>query len=103
MRLALVGLTALALSAGAALAQDPERMDQVARAALEAEEFSGSVLVARDGQDVAELLAGLTPERAAEIGEAARMRVLAEHSYTLRGAQVDALLRAQLRQVREAA
>lgn len=61
------------------------------------------VLVARDGQDVAELLAGLTPERAAEIGEAARMRVLAEHSYTLRGAQVDALLRAQLRQVREAA
>ncbi len=61
------------------------------------------VLVARDGKDVAELLAGLTPERAAEIGEAARMRVLAEHSYTLRGAQVDALLRAQLRQVREAA
>ncbi|WP_294313321.1 glycosyltransferase [uncultured Sphingomonas sp.] len=61
------------------------------------------VLVARDGKDVAELLAGLTPERAAEIGEAARMRVLAEHSYTLRGAQVDALLRAQLRQVQEAA
>lgn len=50
MRLALVSLTALVLSAAPALAQDPERMDQVARVALEAEEFSGSVLVARDGE-----------------------------------------------------
>jgi len=50
MRLVLVSLTALALSAAPALARDPERMDQVARAAAEADEFSGSVLVARDGE-----------------------------------------------------
>ena len=46
----LVSLSALALSATSALAQDPERMDAVVRAAAEAEEFSGSVLVARDGE-----------------------------------------------------
>ena len=50
------------------------------------------VLVARDGQDVAEHLAALTPERARAIGQAALARVLAEHTYALRGAQVDALL-----------
>lgn len=51
------------------------------------------VLVARDGQDVADLLAELTPERARSIGEAALRRVLAGHTYDLRGAEVDALLR----------
>ena len=57
---------------------------------------SGSeVLVARDGQDVAAILSELTPERASAIGTAARARVLAEHSYELRGALVDALLREQ--------
>ncbi|MTE01035.1 glycosyltransferase [Paracoccus sp. YIM 132242] len=55
------------------------------------------VLVARDGQDVADHLAALTPERAREIGQAALARVKAEHTYALRGAQVDALLRAQAR------
>jgi len=49
------------------------------------------VLVARDGRDVADHLAALTPERAAAIGEAARARVLAEHTYDLRGEQVDRL------------
>lgn len=49
------------------------------------------VLVARDGQDVAEHLADLTPERAKQIGEAARLRCLAEHTYTLRAAEVQAL------------
>jgi len=53
------------------------------------------VLVARDGQDVADHLAALTPERARDIGQAALARVKAEHTYALRGAQVDALLRAQ--------
>ena len=53
------------------------------------------VLVARDGQDVADHLAALTPERAAEIGRAALARVKAEHTYALRGAQVDALFKAQ--------
>ena len=53
------------------------------------------VLVARDGQDVADHLAALTPDRAQQIGQAALARVKAEHTYALRGAQVDALLRAQ--------
>ena len=57
------------------------------------------VLVARDGQDVADHMAALTPERAAEIGRAALARVKAEHTYALRGEQVDALLRAQARGV----
>lgn len=61
------------------------------------------VLVARDGPDVAELLAGLSRERAAEIGAAARRRVLAEHSYELRAAQVDSILRSGAAQAREAA
>ena len=51
------------------------------------------VLVARDGRDVAEHLAALTPERARAIGAAARARITAEHSYAHRGAQVDAILR----------
>ncbi|MFC0205845.1 CgeB family protein [Novosphingobium soli] len=46
------------------------------------------VLVARDGQDVAEILGALTPERAEAIGEAALRRVHAEHTYALRGRQV---------------
>jgi len=54
------------------------------------------VLVARDGKDVAEHVAALTPERARAIGEAARARILAGHTYTLRGAEVDALLREEM-------
>lgn len=61
------------------------------------------VLVARDGQDVAEHLAALTPERARRIGQAALARVLAEHTYSLRGAQVDALFKAHVARVQEAA
>ena len=48
-------------------------------------------LVARDGEDVAALVAELTPERARRIGEAARRRVLSEHTYAHRARQVDAL------------
>jgi spore maturation protein CgeB len=61
------------------------------------------VLVARDGQDVAEHLSALTPERARDIGQAALARVLREHTYALRGAEVDAVLRAAHEQAREAA
>jgi spore maturation protein CgeB len=61
------------------------------------------VLVARDGKDVAELLAALSPERAAKIGTAARHRVLAEHSYDLRAAQVDSILRSDAVRAREVA
>jgi spore maturation protein CgeB len=50
------------------------------------------VLVARDGAEVAELLAGLSPERARAIGEAALERVLAEHTYDRRAEQVEAIL-----------
>lgn len=59
------------------------------------------VLVARDGQDVADHVAALTPERARAVGEAARARILAEHTYSRRGAEVDALLRAHAAQSRE--
>jgi spore maturation protein CgeB len=61
------------------------------------------VLVARDGQDVADHLAALTPERARAIGQAALRRVLAEHTYALRGRQVDALFRERLGRGRQAA
>jgi spore maturation protein CgeB len=54
------------------------------------------ILVARDGADVAGHLAALTPARAAAIGEAARRRVLADHTYDQRAQAVDALLRLAL-------
>jgi len=61
------------------------------------------VLVARDGQDVIEHMAALTAERARLIGRSALRRVLAEHTYTLRGAQVDALFRQYAARQREMA
>ncbi|HEU5068502.1 MAG TPA: glycosyltransferase [Sphingomicrobium sp.] len=51
------------------------------------------VLVARDGRDVADHVAALTPERARDIGQAALKRVLSEHTYAHRGAEVDQILR----------
>jgi spore maturation protein CgeB len=51
------------------------------------------VLVARDGAEVSAHVAALTPERAREIGETARRRILSDHTYARRGAAVDALLR----------
>ncbi|MFC7543500.1 glycosyltransferase [Siccirubricoccus deserti] len=59
------------------------------------------VLVARDGADVAAHVAALTPERARAIGEAARQRILSEHTYSRRGAEVDALLRTEATRKRE--
>ena len=50
------------------------------------------VLVARDGADVAAHLEALTPERARAIGAAGRARILADHTYERRGAELDALL-----------
>jgi spore maturation protein CgeB len=55
------------------------------------------VLVARDGAEVAAHLAALEPLRAKELGDAAQKRVLAEHTYTHRAAEVDALLRERVR------
>ena len=50
------------------------------------------VLVARDGREVAEILRSLTPDDARRIGERARARVLAEHTYDHRAREVLALL-----------
>ncbi len=54
------------------------------------------VLVARDGKDVADHVRSLTPEGARKIGDAALRRVLGEHTYRHRGAQVDVLLRKEM-------
>ncbi|GHC72361.1 CgeB family protein [Limoniibacter endophyticus] len=51
------------------------------------------ILVARDGKDVAEIMASLSPRDAALIGHRARDRVLSEHTYTHRADQVDAIFR----------
>ena len=56
------------------------------------------VLVAQNGDDVARLLQGLTPERARRIGRAARARVLAEHTYRHRAEQVVKILDAKTKQ-----
>jgi spore maturation protein CgeB len=53
------------------------------------------VLVARDGNEVAEHLHGLTQAGAARIGQAAHRRVLAEHTYAHRAAAVVAVLDAR--------
>ena len=56
-------------------------------------EPGAEILVARDGCDVAEILAGLSIGRAQAIGAAARQRILAEHTYAKRAAEADRLLR----------
>ena len=58
------------------------------------------VLVARDGVDVAAHLSAPTPGRARATGEAARARIASEHTYARRGAEVDALLTAELARTR---
>jgi spore maturation protein CgeB len=50
------------------------------------------VLVARNGEEVAEQVHELDAARAKRIGEAARERILAEHTYKHRAVQVDRLL-----------
>jgi spore maturation protein CgeB len=65
------------------------------RAAEEIELFlepGEEVLVAADGEEVAAHVAELTPARARALGEAARRRVLAEHTYDRRALQVEELL-----------
>jgi spore maturation protein CgeB len=61
------------------------------------------VLVARDGQDVADLLAGLDRDRAEAIGKRALARVLAEHTYAHRAEKVDEIFRAHAEARAEAA
>lgn len=50
------------------------------------------VLIAADGMEVAEHLAKLSPARAHDIGAAARQRILQEHTYAHRAAQLEAVL-----------
>ncbi|MFN2475464.1 MAG: glycosyltransferase [Chthoniobacterales bacterium] len=50
------------------------------------------VLVAHDGNEVAQHVSNLTPERARAIGDAAYRRVLAEHTYAHRAKQVEQVL-----------
>ncbi len=50
------------------------------------------LLVARDGNEVAEHIRQLTPERAREIGQAAYRRALAEHTYAHRAAEAERAL-----------
>lgn len=56
------------------------------------------ILVARDGADVAAILAELTPERSRAIGRAARARVLAEHTYDRRARALHARLTQALKE-----
>jgi len=51
------------------------------------------ILVASTGREVLALLDRLTPERARAIGARARARMLAEHTYARRGAEVHQTLR----------
>jgi spore maturation protein CgeB len=54
------------------------------------------VLVARDGVEVAEHVRNVDVEQARRIGEAAYRRVLSEHTYAHRAAQLEALLTGSL-------
>jgi spore maturation protein CgeB len=56
------------------------------------------ILVARDGKDVSDLLAGLTAARARQIGQAALRRVRADHTYAQRAEIADRLFREFLAQ-----
>ena len=57
------------------------------------------VLVAHSGSEVARLLEELSGERARAIGEAARKKVLAEHTYRQRGELVESILQETLRAI----
>lgn len=58
------------------------------------------LLVAKSGEEVAGTLKQLDPLRARVIGEAARKRVLADHTYEGRGGLVEAVLHEQLSRIR---
>jgi spore maturation protein CgeB len=61
------------------------------------------VLVVRDGTDMVDVLEALDPRRAAAIGAAAHARVLREHTYDRRAAQVDLILQRLAARAPEAA
>jgi spore maturation protein CgeB len=57
------------------------------------------ILVARDGEEVAQIVGGLDDARAKEIGQAALKHVLAEHTYAHRAKQLDEVLEGRARLV----
>jgi spore maturation protein CgeB len=60
------------------------------------------VLLARNGLEVAQIVQQLSHSRAQAIGEAARRRVLADHTYSQRGMLVDSILQETLASMRNA-
>ncbi|MFL6796483.1 MAG: glycosyltransferase [Xanthobacteraceae bacterium] len=54
------------------------------------------ILVAADGNEVADIMAGLTPQAAQQIAKAGRSRILAKHTYTHRAQEVAALLASRI-------
>jgi len=58
------------------------------------------ILVAKNGSEVAEIIKQLDPVRARAVGEAARKRVLAEHTYEGRGGLVETVLNEHLSEIR---
>ncbi len=86
-----------AAGAGACIVTDA--WDGIEKFLLPGEE----ILVARDGAEVAEYVQTLTDEHAHMIGERAKQRVLREHTYDRRAAQVDRLLSEALARKREEA
>ncbi len=57
------------------------------------------VLVAKNGEEVAEHIRTLTNGRAKEIGKAACQRVLSEHTYAHRAEQLEALLEGKMKEM----
>ena len=55
-------------------------------------EPSSEIIVANNGNEVKEILQGLSPSRARQVGEAAYKRVLAQHTYAHRAAQLERVL-----------
>ena len=60
------------------------------------------ILVARNGEEVAEIVANLTAEKAQAIGQAAYKKVLAAHTYGHRADQLEKLLIAKIAAQKEA-
>lgn len=56
-------------------------------------EPDNEILIANDGEEVAQILSKLTKEKARKIGNAAKERVLKEHTYTQRAIKVEQLLK----------
>lgn len=56
------------------------------------------IFVAHDGREVAEILGDVAPDRARRIGDAARRRVLAEHTYEHRARDAEAVFAGLLKE-----